>query len=85
LAQNQALTSVTVLGNKVGITYGSKLTDAQRLAASDAIGAAAGLLNKNASSLTADEKKAIGQISSDLPPAFVHVRIRQFSVTPSPV
>ena len=63
--QNQnPLSSVTVLGNKVGITYGSGLTDAQRLSASDAIAAAAGVLNKNASSLTADQTKAIGQISS---------------------
>jgi hypothetical protein len=64
LAQNQALASVAVLGNKVGITYGSNLSGDQRLAASNAIAAAAGLLNKNAGSLTADEKKAIGQISS---------------------
>jgi hypothetical protein len=61
---NSPLSSITVLGNKVGITYGSGLTDAQRLSASDAIAAAAGVLNKNASSLTADQTKAIGQISS---------------------
>jgi hypothetical protein len=64
LAQNNPLSSVTVLGHTVGITYGSKLTDAQRLSASDAISAAAGLLNKNASKLSADEKKAIGEITS---------------------
>jgi hypothetical protein len=64
LAQNNPLTSVTVLGNKVGITYGAKLSAADQLAASNAIGAAAGLINKNASSFTADEVKAIGQISS---------------------
>jgi RHS repeat-associated protein len=64
VAQNQPLTSVTVLGNKVGITYGAKLSAADQLAASNAIGAAAGLINKNASSLTADQTKAIGQISS---------------------
>jgi RHS repeat-associated protein len=64
-AQNQnPLTSVTVLGNKVGITYGAKLSAADQLAASNAIAAAAGLINKNASSLTADQTKAIGQISS---------------------
>jgi RHS repeat-associated protein len=63
-AQNTPLTSVTVLGNKVGITYGAKLSAADQLTASNAIGAAAGLINKNASSLTADQTKAIGQISS---------------------
>ena len=62
--QNQPLTSVTVLGNTVGITYGAKVSAADQLTASNAIAAAAGLINKNASSLTADEKKAIGQISS---------------------
>jgi len=64
LAQNTPLTSVTVLGNKVGITYGAKLSAADQLTASNAIAAAAGLINKNASSLTADQTKAIGQISS---------------------
>ena len=55
---------MTILGNTVGITYGAKLSAADQLAASNTIGAAAALLNKNASLLTADEKKAIGQISS---------------------
>lgn len=64
MAQNTPLTSVTVLGNKVGITYGAKLSAADQLTASNAIAAAAGLINKNASSLTADQTKAIGQISS---------------------
>jgi RHS repeat-associated protein len=63
-AQNTPLTSVTVLGNKVGITYGAKLSAADQLTASNAIAAAAGLINKNATSLTADQTKAIGQISS---------------------
>lgn len=64
MAQNQPLTSVTVLGNKVGITYDAKLSATDQLAASNTIAAAAALLNKNAGSLTADEKKAIGEISS---------------------
>ena len=63
-AQNQPLSSVTVLGNKVGITYDGKLSAADQLAASNAIVASAALINKNASSLTADQTKAIGQISS---------------------
>jgi RHS repeat-associated protein len=63
-AQNQPLTSVTVLGMNVAITYGAQLSVDAQLAAGNAIAAAAELLNKNAASLTADEKKAIGQISS---------------------
>jgi len=63
-AQNQPITSVTVLGNKVGITYGANLSAADQLTASNAIAAAAGLINNNTSSLTAGEKKAIGQILS---------------------
>jgi RHS repeat-associated protein len=63
-SQNQPLTSVTVLGKNVQINYGKKLAASDQLTASNAIGAAAGLINANASSLTADEKKAISQISS---------------------
>jgi hypothetical protein len=58
------LSSVSVLGRTVGINYGKGLSLADELAASGKIGAAAGLINANADSLTASEKKAIGQISS---------------------
>ena len=60
----QPLSSVSVLGRTVGINYGKGLSLADELAASGKIGAAAGLINANADSLTASEKKAIGQISS---------------------
>ena len=64
-APNQnPLSSITVLGNKVGISYSSKLSAAQRLSASDAIAAAVRLLNKTAGKLTPDEKKAIAEITS---------------------
>ncbi len=56
------LTSVTVLGNNVNITYGRKLSLANRLSASNSIAAAAGLINDHAEELTDDEKKAIGKI-----------------------
>jgi RHS repeat-associated protein len=62
-AQNP-LASITVLGSKVGITYSKALSTEEKIAAGNSIAAAAALINKNASSLTADEKKAIGQISS---------------------
>ena len=60
----QPLSSISVLGNKVGITYGSSLSSSDQLSASNAIGAAVGLINANACSLTDAEKSAIGQISS---------------------
>jgi RHS repeat-associated protein len=63
-AQNQSpLSSVTVLGNNVGIKYSPGLKDAERLEASSAIAAAAAVINNNAGSLTAEDKNAIGQIS----------------------
>jgi hypothetical protein len=55
---------VSVLGRTVGINYGKGLSLADELAASGKIGAAAGLINANADSLSASDKKAIGQISS---------------------
>ena len=62
--QAQAATTVTVLGNTVNITYDSQLSPAERLATSNRIKAAADAINQQADKLTADEKKAIGQISS---------------------
>jgi RHS repeat-associated protein len=58
------LTSVTLLGKTVGITYDVTLSATEQLNASNALAAAAGLVSKNASLLTADEKQAIGQIST---------------------
>jgi hypothetical protein len=63
-AQNTPVPSVTILGSKIAINYDPNLSADQQLAASDAISAAAALLNENASKLSADEKNAIGQISS---------------------
>jgi RHS repeat-associated protein len=60
----QPLSSVNVLGRNVGITYGKGLSLTDELAASGKIGAAAGLIDANADSLTASQKTAIGQISS---------------------
>jgi RHS repeat-associated protein len=58
------LTSVTVLGKTVQITYASGLSTQDQLAASNKISAAAGVLNKNAKKLTKAEKNAIGQITT---------------------
>ncbi|MGC1483336.1 MAG: hypothetical protein WA789_06040 [Candidatus Acidiferrum sp.] len=63
-AQTRAATSVIVLGKKVAIIHDAKLSAEDKLRASNAIEAAADLLNKNAEKLSADEKRAIGEISS---------------------
>lgn len=63
-AQTQPVTSINVLGKKAVITYDARLSADDKLSASNAIAAAADLLNKNADKLTNDEKKAVGEISS---------------------
>jgi len=63
-AENEPATSSVVLGKKVVLTFDTKLSADDRLKASNAITAATDLLNKNADKLSADERKAIGQISS---------------------
>src|SRR6266850_4439838 len=62
--QNQPLTAVTVLGNDVTISYGRKLSAADRIAASTYISQAASPINKHENDLTPEAKKAIGQIRS---------------------
>jgi hypothetical protein len=63
-AHEQPLASIIVLRKKVSITYEAGIPADDKLKVSEAIAAAADLLNKNADKLTADEKKAIAQISS---------------------
>ena len=53
-----------VLDSVVRISYAANLSAEQRLEVSTVILAAANLLNSNADKFTADEKKAIGQISA---------------------
>lgn len=64
LTHTRVVTSVIVLGRKVAIIHDAKLSAADKLRAGNAIVGAAGLLNKNADKLTADEKQAISRISS---------------------
>ena len=61
---HEPVSSVIVLGQTVAVTYAAGVSDADRLAASNAVVAAVGLINGNAGSLSADEKKAIRQIKS---------------------
>src|SRR5882672_11399360 len=61
-ATDQPLKSVTLLGNKMDINYGGKVSAIDRLVASRRVSAAAGLINVNADRLTDDEKKAIMKI-----------------------
>ncbi|HEX5702345.1 MAG TPA: RHS repeat-associated core domain-containing protein [Pyrinomonadaceae bacterium] len=62
-APAKPLTSVTVLGKTVKITYAKGISAANKLKVSNKIAAAAALINANASTLTPAEKKAIGRIS----------------------
>ena len=62
----RVVTSVIVLGRKVAIIQDAKLSQKEKLRASNDIAAAADLLNKNADKLSVDEKRAIGEISSIL-------------------
>ena len=60
LAQNQ----VTLLGNKVAITYAPGTSDKDRASASGAITSAVGLLNANSGKLTDAEKASLGNVKT---------------------
>jgi len=60
----KAVNSVIVLGSTVAITYDPKMSDTDKLAASDKLVAAAGVVNGAADKLTGDEKAAIHNVKS---------------------
>lgn len=60
----QPISSVSILGRTIPVTYTTDVSDAARLAASSAITAAANAVNSNADKLTASEKNAIDQVRS---------------------
>jgi len=62
--QQQPVSSLTVLGQRVTVTYASNLTADQRRGASNKLAEAAGLLNAHADELSEDQKNAIGQVRS---------------------
>lgn len=74
-AKEQPSVSVTILGRDVAITFDESVSPQDRIRTSKAIVDAAELLNKNADKLTADERKAISEISSvivtELPNAYL--------------
>ena len=60
----QAATSVTVLGNTISIRYSPRLTDAERMAASDRITDAANLINSKADKIGAEDKTTLSKITA---------------------
>ena len=63
-AQALPAASTTILGKDVAITYDASVPAEDRQQAGGALTAASELLNKNADKLSADEKKAVGQMTS---------------------
>jgi RHS repeat-associated protein len=61
-----SFTSIAVLGQKVGIQYSNEITLPDRATASDALVAAATLINQKTSSLTVNEINSIKQITNVL-------------------
>ena len=62
--KNHPVNSVTILGQKVDVTYARGMSDKDQLAASGVITAAAIAINSNAGKLTGDEKSAIGKVTT---------------------